>query len=266
MSFDSLTLRAKRIYQSMALLSDARSYVNYMRLRGSSRSPNASRPAALALRARALGGQRVYCRPATTDFCVFNETFSGRYHVPPADLQIRTILDLGSNIGLTMAHYARLYPEARILGVEMDQGNADVCRTNIAPYVPRCEVLVGAAWKENGEIAYGGDAEWGFRVIPESCRSAHRARAFSIPSLIDHLGVQRVDFVKMDIEGAELDVLADAWKWGDRIGCLKVEVHPPYTLAACMRDLEAAGMRCEALQNHFGCILARHSGVRPDPA
>jgi FkbM family methyltransferase len=254
------------MFQGMALLSDAQSCVNYVRLRGSNRSPNGTRPTALALRVRPLNGQRVYCRTKTTDFCVFNDTFAGRHHLPPADLQIRTILDLGSNIGLTMAHYASLYPAASLLGIEMDQGNADMCRANIAPYVPRCEVLVGAAWKEDGEITYGGDTEWGFRVIPESCDGPHRVRAFSIPSLIDRLGVQRVDFMKMDIEGAEMDVLAGARKWAERVGCLKVEVHPPYTLTACVRDLEGAGMRCEVLPNHFGCVLASHAGVRSDPA
>jgi FkbM family methyltransferase len=254
-------LRADRLFQTMAMLSDARSRLNYMRLRSHNRPANGTHPSALALRVEAINGRRVYCRPATTDLCVFNDTFSGRYHLPPADLQIRTILDIGSNIGLTMAHYASLYPEARILGIEMDQGNAEVCRANIAPYGTRCEVLVGAAWKEDGEVAYGGHTEWGFRITPESCGSSRQVRAFSMPSLIDRLGVARVDFVKMDIEGAELEVLADAWKWSDRVGCLKVEVHPPYTLAACLRDLEAAGARCEVQQNHFGCVLARHPGV-----
>jgi len=263
---DLQALQIVRACGRMVLLSDVRSCVNYMRLLGRSRFSAGPHAAALALRARALKGQRVYCRPATTDVSVFHETFSGRYHIPPADLRIRTILDLGSNIGLTMAHYASLYPEARILGVEIDQGNADMCRANIAPYVSRCDVLVGAAWKDDGEIAYGGEAEWGFRVIPESSGGHRRVRAFSMPALIDRLGVQRVDFVKMDIEGAELDVLAGARKWADRVGCLKVEIHSPYTLSACVRDLEAAGMHCQVVDDHFCCVLARHSGIRSDPS
>lgn len=72
--------------------------------------------------------------------------------------------------------------------------------------------------------------------------------------------------MKMDIEGAEMDVLAGARKWVDRVGFLKVEVHPPYALTGYVRDLEGAGMGCEVLPNHFGCVLASHSGVRSDPA
>jgi len=250
----------------MAQLSDVGSCVNYVRLRGSHRFSTGDRSAPLPLRVRSLNGRRVYCRPATSDFSVFNDTFAGRYHLPPADLRVRTIIDLGSNIGLTLAHYASLYPEARILGVEMDQGNADICLANIAPYAPRCEVLVSAVWKEDGEVAYGGETNWGFRVIRESCDGPRRARAFSIASLIDHFGVERVDFMKMDIEGAEMDILSGAREWIDRVGCLKVEVHPPYALTACVQDLERAGMRCEVLPNHFGCVLARHSEDRSDPA
>ena len=240
--------------------------MNYVRLRGSHRFSRENHRAPLSLRVRSLKGRRVYCRPATSDFSVFNDTFAGRYHLPPPGLQIRTILDLGSNIGLTLAHYASLYPEARVLGVEMDQGNADLCLANIAPYAPRCEVLVSAAWKEDGEVAYGGETNWGFSVIRESRDGPHRARASSIASLMDHFGVAHVDFMKMDIEGAEMDVLAGAREWIDRVGCLKVEVHPPYTLTACMRDLENAGMSCEVVPNHFGCVLARHSEARSNPA
>jgi FkbM family methyltransferase len=256
LNFHTLISRTRRAFQQMAMFSDGRSCLRYMRMRVRRPSPNRAPLPALQLKVRAINGQRVFCRPGTTDFSVLYETFCGRYHLPPADLKIRTILDLGSNIGLTIAHYASLYPEARVLGIEMDPGNAEVCRSNIAPYAGRCEVLVAAAWKEDGEISYGGDTEWGFRITPESGGGSCRARAFSVSSLIDQLGTSCVDFVKMDIEGAEREVLADAGKWSGRVRCLKVEVHPPYTVAACVRDLECAGMRCEVQQNHFGCVLA----------
>jgi FkbM family methyltransferase len=182
-------------------------------------------------------------------------------------LKIRTILDLRSNIGLTIVHYANLYPEARILGIEMDLNNGNVCRSNIAPYARRCEVLLGAAWKEDGEISYEGDMEWGFSITSESDRDTRRARAFSIPSLIDQLGVRRVDFVKMDVESAEREVLADAGRWSGRVRCMKVEVHPHPTLwpHACTTS-SAAGMRCE-VRDHPGSVLAwlrerRDTGLR----
>ncbi len=221
------------------------------------RPPRGIHLPALPMRVRSLNNQCVYCRPGTTDLSVLYATFCGQYHLPPADLKISSIIDLGSNIGLTMAHYAQLYPEAHVLGIEMDPENANLCRSNIAPYAGRCEVLTGAIWKEDGEICYGGEQEYGFRIIPNSHVGKRKARAFSMQSLIDSLGIDTVDFVKMDIEGAEEALLADPSRWIVRVRCLKVEVHAPYSVRACVEDLRRVGMLCEVQLNHPACVLAR---------
>ena len=77
--------------------------------RGLSRVDN-SLPIVLPLKPKALRGTEIYCRLGTTDIEVFEDTFIKRYHLPPLDLEpVRTILDLGSNIGLTIAHFASVF-------------------------------------------------------------------------------------------------------------------------------------------------------------
>jgi FkbM family methyltransferase len=240
------------------MFSDCTSLLNYIRLRTSGNTSGKLRRAPLTLRLRCLGDQLVYCRPATTDLNVVNDTFFCGHHLPPRDLHIRTILDLGSNIGLTIAHYAHLYPEARILGVELDSDNAQVGQKNIAPFGQRCELVVGAVWIGDGQVTYGGQAEWGFHVTGEAPRGSNGVPAFGVGSLIRRMGVPRVDFVKMDIEGAEKNVLASARSWIDQVTCLKIEVHSPYTVADCLRDLQLVGMQGQVMENHHGCVLARH--------
>jgi hypothetical protein len=75
------------------------------------------------------------------------------------------------------------------------------------------------------------------------------------------MGVEMVDFVKMDIEGAERVVLADASRWASRVRCLKVEVHPDkavprYSIEACMADLKRHGFRCDREPRHEACLIA----------
>ena len=102
------------------------------------------------LRVKALHGQTIYCRSGLADLGVVYDTFEGRYHLPPAGIgAVRTILDLGANIGLTMAHFAVLYPQARILGVELDAGNFALCRKNIEAFGDRCRVLHAAYNREH---------------------------------------------------------------------------------------------------------------------
>jgi len=126
-------------------------------------------------RVKALDGQTIYCRSGLADLGVVYDTFEGRYHLPPAGIgAVRTILDLGANIGLTMAHFAVLYPQARILGVELagarilgvelDAANCELCRKNIAPYGERCQVLNAAVWHMPGEVSYAGVRESGYAI------------------------------------------------------------------------------------------------------
>src|SRR3981081_3973727 len=61
-------------------------------------------------RVRPLHGRSVVCRAGTSDLNVFYDAFFCQYHLAPRGLRPKTILDLGSNIGLTMAHYAALFP------------------------------------------------------------------------------------------------------------------------------------------------------------
>jgi FkbM family methyltransferase len=172
--------------------------------------------------------------------------------LPPVLPQPRTILDLGSNIGLTVAHFAWLYKEARILGIEMDRGNFKMCKLNTAPHSDHCEVLWGAAWTHDGEVSYSGNEEWGFRVSRTGVSSTP---SYSMASLISRLG-SSVDYVKMDIEGAERDILSTADSWIRSARCLKIEIHEPYTVEMCIKDLEKWDFRCERDRAHWACVVA----------
>jgi FkbM family methyltransferase len=212
------------------------------------------------IRVRILKNSIVYCRPNTTDVQVFDDTFIARYHLPPPELtELRTILDLGSNIGLTIAHMAVVFPEARILGVELDEQNYSVCERNIEPFKPRCRVIRGAVWPSAGEVTYGGTECWGFRVTGHS-NGDRTAQAYPMSQLLDMMNAPKVDYVKMDIEGAEAEVLEDAGLWLSRIRCLKVEIHSPYTVERCVETLERHGMCCTRDTLHPACIIARHRG------
>jgi FkbM family methyltransferase len=185
--------------------------------------------------------------------------FFEQVHLPPRDLEpVHSIIDLGSNIGLTMAHYANLYPEAKILGIELDGGNFDLCQKNIAPYGERCSVVRGAVWVEDGEVGYAGESEWAFHVVPNGGTLKAMVKAYSMESLMRSFGAQVIDFAKMDIEGAEQHLLADAGQWIGRVRCLKIEIHRPYTTEACIEQLKRYGLECEVWRHGVEYVIARN--------
>jgi FkbM family methyltransferase len=211
-----------------------------------------------------LGTETVWCRSSLADFGVLYDTYRGRYHLPPDDLRpVGSILDLGSNIGLTMAHFAVLFPEARILGVEPAAANAELAAMNTKVFGSRCAVLRAAVWHEPGELAFGGDRESGYAVITGKGKAARfTASAVTMDELMARMGGGQVDFVKMDIEGAEREVFKNAGRWPQRVRCLKVEVHPEkasrlYPIGECLADLERLGFSCTLDRAHHASIIAR---------
>lgn len=223
-------------------------------------------PGPLEVHPRALGGAAVLVRPRTTDAQVLDDTFVGLYHLPPADLPAgAVILDLGSNVGYTAAHFAAASDGASVLCVEMDGANAAVARANLRPWADRCRVVHAAAWDREGELAYAGEEAWGYRVAaldgaaPGAAGGGGRAvRAATVDALLREHGVERVDYAKVDIEGAEAVVIAADAPWLRRVRAIKVEHHPPATAASIDAALRGAGFRTRPDDRHPRCIV----GVR----
>lgn len=256
-----------QLWQIFDGLSDLR---RYRRLR--------DRPATLqgpqALRVRPLGGRTVYCRPGTSDCHVLIDTFFDRYHQAPVPLAPdAVILDLGANIGLTMADYAQQYPQARIIGVEMDPENAELARRNTASFGTRCQLLEGAVWDHDGSVDFEGDQAWAYSVVPASdpataVASQRSTQSFTIESILSRFQINKVDFLKMDIEGAESVVLKPGAGWLDRVDCIALEFHGAATYESCRAILSAAGFRVVHHPQHPSSLIGirQPAPSRPDPA
>jgi FkbM family methyltransferase len=245
--------RAKGLLEYATIFSDLHSVQEFRRVYNAPLAKG--REASVSgFRLRALNGNYVFCRTPGSDINVFSDTFRRQYHLPPTDVTpIRKILDLGSNIGLTMAHFACMFPDAQILGVELDSKNVELCQRNIAAYSDRCRVIWGAVWNEPGRLYYSGDAEWGFHVTPGQ-ESTQFVDACTMQSLIQQLGAP-IDYVKMDVEGAESVLLRQAEDWIRDVRCMKIEVHEPYTVEDCVEDMRKSGFRAVVDDRRPACVI-----------
>ena len=234
-----------------------------MLLRGKESDTAQPTPREVQLRIRPLDGRSIVIREGTSDADVLWETYFGRYHLPPCGFRPRTIWDLGANIGLTMAHMAQLYPDARLIGVELDEENAGLCARNVSAWGERCKVLNAAIWDRDGRIEYRAEPglEYGFSVGPrEGQRRTASALTLNRLAAID--AMDTIDYVKMDIEGAERRVLRSQTDWARRVRCIMVEVHEPYSIADCLRDLDRLGFSTEVDSRHWASVMG---GPRPRP-
>jgi FkbM family methyltransferase len=238
-------------YVGARVTADRRSLRTYARVEHGA----GNRDVCARLRLRALGGSEVLIRPATSDLGTVWGTFARRYHLPPSELGVPdTIWDLGANIGLTMAHFACLFPHARVLGVELDADNVDLARRNVAPWGDRCQVIHAAVWASEGEVRYHG---WGgtsnYQVTGAEGGTA--VRAVSLAELAREHGGP-VDYVKVDVEGAERELLRDGTGWAEAVRCLKVELHGDYGVQECEADLRRLGFEVWPDPDHWACLVA----------
>jgi FkbM family methyltransferase len=211
-----------------------------------------------------LGGKAVLCRPGTRDKSSLEDLLVHHCYLPPAELHHpKVIVDLGANVGYTIAHFAHLYPRARIFGVELDRDNFELARQN----TQCCEgvTLINAAlWSSDGHITYGGPGEDAYHVIAPVTKqpdvpiqSGDRAApSITMQSLLAKYNISRIDYLKMDIEGAEAEIILNAdCSWLDRVDALKIELH--HVAYRDFREvLTAQGFRCRKDTRHWSCIVA----------
>lgn len=154
------------------------------------------------------------------------------------------VVDCGANCGLSVLYVKRLYPAARITAVEADPGVFEYLRKNCAAHgLANVTLLQRAVSGSAGPVTFyseGSDSGRMHGTLP----SQTPVRVEGI--LLDDLIPGPVDFLKVDIEGAETDALLACTKLG-LVDRLFVEYHSfrnaPQTLHRLLARLEEAGFR-----------------------
>lgn len=229
-------------------ISDAASRRRFYALRSHRRDVRTGRRKPIGdpvpLHLRFLGGLPFHVRPGTSDTDVLWEALLRRRHAlpPPEVADPRVIIDLGANIGATMVLHARLFPNVgRIVGIEADAWNAQLCLLNIRPWGNVAKLVQGAVWPEDGETTFTVEPglEWCGHVSADG--GGVSVKSVSMESLMARHGVDRIDYLKVDIEGAERELFQRNTGWAEHVRVAKVEIHPGYPLDEAVRDLSALG-------------------------
>lgn len=162
-----------------------------------------------------------------SDLEVLAEVLGRESYAVPGVEDARTVIDLGSHIGLSLLYFRTRFPAARIIGVEADPRNWRLLTSNVAEL---------SAVETRRAAATGVDAWRELNLAAERHRSSVtsevpaerrvRVPGITLDSLVHELRADRVDLLKIDIEGAEWDVLTNATSL-ERVDAVVGEIHPP---------------------------------------
>jgi FkbM family methyltransferase len=143
----------------------------------------------------------------------------------PADrIQAETIVDLGASVGLATLRLLASHPGARAIAVEADPELIPRLRANVAG-LP-VTVVHAAIGSDSGERTfYRSDMDsWASsldRTLPS--QTPVLVPALSLDELLDREGLERIDLLKLDVEGAEWEILEEGL--GPGIAAVVGEVH-----------------------------------------
>lgn len=190
----------------------------------------------------------VYIRLGTTDFDVVREIFFwGEYdqlRALPRD-DVRTVLDLGANVGLSVRLWQEWFPGAKIVGVEPDAENLRVAAMNAGEAAPDGRVSLLQACAVGRGRMVGLDrrgGEWGFAMSEGA--GGEQIEGLTVPEILSRAGIGpevAIDLLKCDIEGAEAELFEHAAGWLGRVRALIVELHGEYTPERFAAAAGAAG-------------------------
>lgn len=180
---------------------------------------------------------RLFVRPRTTDISVFSQIYRGHEYELDFATSPRLIVDAGAYTGLSTAFFAARYPHARIIAIEPDEENFKLLMRNTEG-MANVHAIHAALWAESGQVTLTdpGRGAWALMVrqadYPEgdidrmpAKQHQRTVQAITMSDLIRDHKISRVDLLKLDVEGSEIEIFADAADWITQVDAICLELH-----------------------------------------
>lgn len=181
----------------------------------------------------------IFLRLKTTDIEIYGKIFADREYYFETAKPPKVIVDAGANIGLASIFFANAFPEAMIIAIEPEESNFTLLKKNAAAY-PKIIPVQAALWNKNDQInlthpgTNAGWDKWAFRTESgeEGSKNKvfHQIQGMTVDKIMRDHGLDFIDVLKVDIEGAEKEVFADASNWIEKVGIIIIELHENWSL------------------------------------
>lgn len=159
------------------------------------------------------------------------EIFTEHRYYAELESEKPTIVDLGAHIGMAVVYFKICYPNSMVVAYEPESSNFALLKKNMEENQLSGVTIYNQAVAPKSESLelHVPTQEKGWRsgagIIPRGWRGVQETIPFKVEAVgINEVLQNRIDLLKMDIEGMEYEVLeaADLAK----VGQIIIEVHP----------------------------------------
>ena len=136
----------------------------------------------------------------------FKEIFVKQYYLFETTTEVPLIYDCGANIGTSCIFFNKYFPNARIKAFEADTSIAEILKNNLKNnLINNVDVIAKAIWINNDGIQFGAEGADSGSIYSDTNKI--KIDSVRLKDLLDK--EDKIDLLKMDIEGAEVDVIED---------------------------------------------------------
>ncbi len=137
---------------------------------------------------------------------LYQEIFVREIYKFKSDSITPLIIDLGANIGVSVLYFKKLFPKAQIVAFEADPSVFSVLKSNLEKQgLQGVDLKNKAIWKERTVLNFAPEGADAGRISSGKTNSTLEVETEDIKELMGQY--ESVDFLKIDIEGAEVEVL-----------------------------------------------------------
>lgn len=154
----------------------------------------------------------------------YYEIFFKRYYRFETGSKKPLIIDCGANVGMSIFNFKQQYPGAEIHGFEADAEVFGLLRSNLAGFEGNGMHLMNkAVWIKNEKLNFISEGADGGKIVTSGSGAGSSVDAIDLREYL--MPFEHIDFLKIDIEGAEHKLLPHIADQLHKVDCIFLEYH-----------------------------------------
>ncbi|MGC2185849.1 MAG: FkbM family methyltransferase [Terriglobales bacterium] len=162
-------------------------------------------------------------------FQVANSIFAGvTYPTISFVSDVKTVVDIGANVGAASVYFAIAYPNAKVYAFEPGSAPCSLLRQNVEPLRNVTVFPFGLHSREQRVSLFQGKNDSVESSLCSSSRTDSESEEIRLVCASDFFagrGVNRIDVLKIDTEGCEVPILQSLHRYLPDVKVLYVEYH-----------------------------------------
>lgn len=156
---------------------------------------------------RKLMGHRFLIQNKWSYLSALKEIYIDECYSLSKSLKINSILDVGANLGFSVAYFKGQFPDSKIVAFEADPVIFDFLKKNVARNnFTNVTLINGAAWVDEGMLEFHQDHSQGGSLLKTDLhKTTTNVKTYDLRKVIRDSGGW--DLLKIDVEGAEVKIL-----------------------------------------------------------